>query len=189
MSSPTVNSTKEQIIHEASKMLLSRGLNGFSLQELAASLSIKKASLFHHYPSKNALAIEVYRFYQLAFSKWSEKYAHLKAEKQIITYAETLTSWICEKQRVCPVGALSLEWKLVDPDLQAEIIKLHKIQKQWLTKLFKVIKDEQGLRVPITDAVLQTMGLIQGSIQLARMNNDPQLVKKNLKSYLNIIKE
>jgi len=180
---------KEQIIHEASKMLLSKGLNGFSLQELASNLSIKKASLFHHYPSKNALAIEVYRFYQLAFESWTEKYAHLKAERQIVTYAETLTSWICEKQRVCPVGALSLEWKLVDKGLQDEIIKLHKIQKSWLTKLFKVIKLEQGLRVPISEAVLQTISLIQGSIQLARMNNDPQLVKKNLKSYLSIIKE
>lgn len=189
MSSPSANSTKEQIIHEASKMLLSRGLNGFSLQELAANLSIKKASLFHHFPSKNALAIEIYRFYQTAFISWTEKYSHLKAERQIVSYVETLTSWICEKQRVCPVGALSLEWSLVDKDLQEEIIKLHKIQKTWLTKLFKLIKEDQGLRLPISEAVLQTMGLIQGSIQLARMNNDPHLVKKNLRSYLSIIKE
>lgn len=188
MSSPA-NSTKEELLHEASRMLLSKGLNGFSLQELAFSLNIKKSSLFHHYPSKNALAVELYRFYQSAFIIWSEKYAHLKAEKQIITYAERLTSWICEKQRVCPVGALSLEWELVDQALQVEIKKLHDIQKEWLTKLFKSIQKEQGLRVPIQEAVLQTMGLIQGSIQLARINNDPNMVIKNLKSYLKIIKE
>ena len=44
------SSTKDQVLHEASRMLLSKGLNGFSLQELAESLNIKKASLFHHYP-------------------------------------------------------------------------------------------------------------------------------------------
>lgn len=183
------SSTKEELLHEASRMLLSKGLNGFSLQELASSLNIKKASLFHHYPSKNALAVELYRFYQNAFISWTQKYSHLPAEKQIINYAERLTTWICEKQRVCPVGALSLEWSLVDPALQEEIVKLHKIQKEWLTKLFKEIKAEQGLRVPIQDAVLQTMGLFQGSIQLARINNDPEMVKKNLKSYLKVIKE
>lgn len=183
------SSTKTQILHEASRMLLSKGLNGFSLQELAAELNIKKASLFHHYPSKNALAVELYRFYQEAFVAWTQKYAHLSAEKQIITYAEKLTSWICEKQRVCPVGALSLEWSLVDPALQAEIKKLHLIQKEWLTKLFKIIQKEQGLRVPLQDAVLGTMGMIQGSIQLARINNDPEMVKKNLKSFLKTIKE
>lgn len=183
------SSTKEELLHEASRMLLSKGLNGFSLQELAAKLNIKKASLFHHYPSKNALAVELYRFYQQAFLDWTAKYSHLSAEKQIVTYAERLTTWICEKQRVCPVGALSLEWSLVDPALQEEIKKLHSIQKEWLTKLFKIIQKEQGLRLPLQDAVLQTMGLIQGSIQLARMNNDPEMVKKNLKSYLKSIKE
>lgn len=183
------SSTKTQILHEASRMLLSKGLNGFSLQELAAELNIKKASLFHHYPSKNALAVELYRFYQEAFMAWTQKYAHLSAEKQILTYAEKLTSWICEKQRVCPVGALSLEWSLVDPDLQAEIKKLHLIQKDWLTKLFKLIKKENGLKVPLQDAVLGTMGMIQGSIQLARINHDPEMVKKNLKSFLKTIKE
>jgi TetR/AcrR family transcriptional repressor of nem operon len=183
------SSTKTQILHEASRMLLSKGLNGFSLQELAAELNIKKASLFHHYPSKNALAVELYRFYQEAFVSWTQKYAHLSAEKQILTYAEKLTSWICDKQRVCPVGALSLEWSLVDPALQAEIKKLHLIQKKWLTKLFKVILKENGLKVPLQDAVLGTMGMIQGSIQLARINHDPEMVKKNLKSFLKTIKE
>ncbi|MBA2403311.1 MAG: TetR/AcrR family transcriptional regulator [Bdellovibrionales bacterium] len=183
------SSTKEELLHEASRMLLSKGLNGFSLQELATKLNIKKASLFHHYPSKNALAVELYRFYQSAFIGWTEKYAHLKAEKQIITYAERLTTWICEQQRVCPVGALSLEWRLVDSALQEEIIKLHKIQKTWLTGLFKIIHKEEGLRIPIQEAVLQTMGLMQGSIQLARINNDPQMVIKNIKSYLKTIKE
>jgi TetR/AcrR family transcriptional repressor of nem operon len=188
MSSPT-KSTKEELLHEASRMLLSKGLNGFSLQELATSLNIKKASLFHHYPSKNALAVELYRFYQTAFLNWTAKYTHLSAEKQIITYAERLTTWICEKERVCPVGALSLEWSLVDPALQEEIIKLHKIQKTWLTGLFKTIQKQHGLRISIQEAVLQTMGLMQGSIQLARINHDPQMVIKNIKSYLKMIKE
>lgn len=183
------SSTKEELLHEASRMLLSKGLNGFSLQELAAKLNIKKASLFHHYPSKNALAVELYRFYQSAFLSWTQKYSHLSAEKQILTYGERLTSWICDKQRVCPVGALSLEWKLVDPALQEEIIKLHLIQKEWLTKLFKTIHKEHGLRLSINDAVLGTIALFQGSIQLARINKDPEMVKKNLKNYLKMVKE
>lgn len=177
-------STKSQVLHEASKMLLAKGLNGFSLQELATSLNIKKASLFHHYPSKTVLAIELFRFYQEAFVEWTKKYQHLTPEKQIVSYAQTLTSWICEKQRVCPVGALSLEWHLVDPAIQSEIKKLHLLQKNWLTKLFKEI----DVQIPKADAVIGTMALIQGSIQLARMMEDPRLVIKNLKSYLKSIK-
>jgi TetR/AcrR family transcriptional repressor of nem operon len=181
MSSP---STKTELLHAASSMLLSKGLNGFSLQELASALNIKKSSLFHHYPSKTALAIELYRFYQKSFIEWVDGYKHLSPEKQILTYAEKLTSWICEKQRVCPVGALSLEWHLVEPELQIEIKKLHELHKAWLTNLFKQI----DIRIPNKDAVIVTMALIQGSIQLARINEDTKMVTKNLKSYLKSIK-
>jgi TetR/AcrR family transcriptional repressor of nem operon len=178
-------STKDQLLHEASRMLLSKGLNGFSLQELAESLNIKKASLFHHYPSKAALAIELYRYYQDAFEGWVKRYEKKAPEKQILAYADTLTRWICEKERVCPVGALSLEWNLVDPDLQVEIKKLHVLQKNWLTKLYKDI----DVTIPKADAVIGTMALLQGSIQLARITEDPTLVMKNLKSYLKGIKK
>lgn len=175
---------KTQVLHEASRMLLAKGLNGFSLQELANVLNIKKASLYHHYPSKTALAIELYRFYQEAFTAWVKRYEDLPPEKQIIHYAEKLTTWICEKQRVCPVGALSLEWHLVEPELQVEIKKLHELQKAWLTRLFREI----NVRIPRTEAVMNTMALIQGSIQLARINADSKMVIKNLKSYLKSIK-
>jgi hypothetical protein len=77
----------------------------------------------------------------------------------------------------------------VDPALQEEIKKLHLIQKEWLTNLFKTIQKEDGLRLPVKEAVIQTMGLIQGSIQLARINHDSQMVIKNLRSYLKTIKE
>jgi TetR/AcrR family transcriptional repressor of nem operon len=166
-------------------MLLARGLNGFSLQELAEGLKIKKSSLFHHYPSKTALAIALYQFYQDSFLAWVQKNESLSPEKQIISYAEELTTWICEKQRVCPVGALSLEWHLVEPALQVELKKLHELQKAWLSTLFKKI----DVRIPKSDAVVTTMALIQGSIQMARLNDDPKLVLKNLKSHLKSIKK
>lgn len=170
-------------------MLLSKGLNGFSLQELAQKLNIKKSSLFHHYPSKNALAIELYRFYQESFIAWNLNHSRLSPEKQILKYAEELTTWICEKQRVCPVGALSLEWQSVDPLLQKEIKKLHELQRSWLTQLYKQLQKENGLRLSLVEAVSGTMGLLQGSIQLARINGDSSIVKKNLKSYLKAIKD
>ena len=188
MSSPT-NTTKNELLHEASRMLLAKGLNGFSLQELAEKLGIKKSSLFHHYPSKTVLAVELYRFYQQSFLIWAQRHEHLNPEKQITAYTDELTSWICEKQRVCPVGALSLEWHLVEPELQVEIKKLHELQKEWLTRLMKQMQKEIGIKLTIQEAVLSLMSLIQGSIQLARINDDPSMVKKNLKSYLKCIKE
>ncbi len=182
-------STKSALLHEASRMLLEKGLNGFSLQELASKLDIKKASLFHHYPSKTALAIELYRYYQSAFLSWSKENENLSPEKQILAYGEKLTTWICEKQRVCPIGAMSLEWHLVPKELQVEIKKLHELHKEWLTSLFKEIKKDSGMKITVNEAVFTTMGLLQGSIQLARIVEDPAIVAKNLKTFLKSVKE
>jgi TetR/AcrR family transcriptional repressor of nem operon len=181
MSTPSM---KTQVLHQASRMLLARGFHGFSLQELAEGLHIKKASLFHHYPSKKALVIELYRFYQKAFTDWAEKHENLPPEKQLLAYAKKLTTWICEKQRVCPVGALSLEWHLVDPELQSEMKNLHQLHRRWLLELFKNI----DVKVPKAQAVSGAMALIQGSIQIARIKEDPRLVLTNLKTYLKSIK-
>ena len=185
----STTSTKNQLLHEASRMLLSKGLNGFGLQELATKLNIKKSSLFHHYPSKLAIALELYRYYQSSFTAWATLHEHLTPEKQILSYGQKLTSWICEKERVCPVGALSLEWTLVDAKLKKEIKGLHDLHREWLTQLFKKIHKKSGLRLSVNEAVLTTMGLIQGSIQLARIHGDTELVNKNLKSHLKCIKE
>jgi TetR/AcrR family transcriptional repressor of nem operon len=179
---------KEQILHEASRMVLKKGLNGFSLQELASALNLKKASLFHHYPSKSSLALELYRFYQKAFVEWTAANSRLSPERQILSYAEELTRWICDKKRVCPVGALSLEWHQLDPELQDQIKVLHKLQKDWLTTLFKSMKKTSGLNVSINDAVICTMTMLQGSIQMARLLDEPGMVKNNLRSYLKSIK-
>lgn len=183
------STTKDQILHEASRMVLDRGLHGMSLQELATKLNLKKASLFHHFPSKLALALELYRFYQASFIKWTENHATYSPEKQILLYAKELTRWICEKQRVCPVGALSLEWHLVEPELKVEIKKLHTLQRNWLESLFKEIKKTEHLKVSTSEAVMGTMALMQGSIQLARLNDSPGLVKSTLNSYLKSIKD
>jgi len=182
------SSTKTEIIHTASRMLLSKGFNGFSLQELATELKLNKASLYHHYSSKTALGIALYQFYQSSFLQWAQVHSHLSPEKQILAYVDTLTVWICEKQRVCPVGALSLEWSLVEEELQHEIIKLHTLHKEWLSKLLKEIQKKEKLKFNLNDTTLQIMGLIQGSIQIARINQDSKLVKKNLKSFLKILK-
>lgn len=183
------STTKNELLHAASRMLLSKGLNGFSLQELATSLHIKKASLFHYYPSKLALAIDLYRFYQEAFILWTKDYEHLTPEKQMLAYVKKLSSWICDKERVCPVGALSLEWTLIEPELQIEIKKLHDLQREWLTKLFKQIQKENKMRISVSQATIGVMSLIQGSIQLARVIEDKELLNKNLRTYLKCIKD
>jgi len=46
---------KEEIVAEATRMFAERGYEGTSMGDLATSVGLRKASLFHHFPSKDAL--------------------------------------------------------------------------------------------------------------------------------------
>lgn len=47
---------KEKILEAAEQLVQDRGLNAVSFQDLANAVGLRKASLFHHFPNKEALA-------------------------------------------------------------------------------------------------------------------------------------
>ncbi len=173
------NSTKNELIHEATRLLLEKGLHGFSLQELAISIRIKKPSIFHHFSSKKLLLIELFKFHQKEFLVWTDGQIHLTPSKQLNAYAN-------EIQNLSPLG---VNWSQCDLEIKLEITSLLILHKKWLTEVFKNMSKSKKLNLSIADSVDSTISLLQGSIQMARINNDPKIVRKNLKSLLKILME
>ncbi|GMQ94516.1 MAG: TetR/AcrR family transcriptional regulator [Acidimicrobiia bacterium] len=55
----TAPSTRERIRLEAAALFSEKGFNGTSMSELASAVGITKSSLYHHFPSKQALLSEI----------------------------------------------------------------------------------------------------------------------------------
>lgn len=51
--------TRERIRREAAALFRRKGFNGTSMAELAAAVGVTKSSLYHHFPSKQALLSEI----------------------------------------------------------------------------------------------------------------------------------
>ena len=51
--------TAERIRHAAAALFREKGFNGTSMRELATAVGLTKSSLYHHYPSKQALLAEI----------------------------------------------------------------------------------------------------------------------------------
>ena len=67
---------RERILHEAEQLFFARGLKGVSMDEVAAAADVKKANLFHYYPSKEALELAVLdRFSASLRQRVSEQFA------------------------------------------------------------------------------------------------------------------
>ncbi len=52
--------TKERVIRSANALFVKYGLEGVSIQDIAEKSGISNGSIFHHFGSKNGVALEVY---------------------------------------------------------------------------------------------------------------------------------
>jgi TetR/AcrR family transcriptional repressor of nem operon len=58
-----VHSTKERLLEEGLAMLLERGYNDLGIQAILARTGVPKGSFYHHFPSKEEMALEVVDLY------------------------------------------------------------------------------------------------------------------------------
>jgi TetR/AcrR family transcriptional repressor of nem operon len=64
MDSYELSPKAEEIARSAQSLLATRGYNGFSYADISAAVGISKASIHHHFPSKEALVQTVLRRYR-----------------------------------------------------------------------------------------------------------------------------
>ena len=58
--------TKEKIMRVAAKMFSERGYDKVTMREIATAVGINSASIYHHFPSKDAILKSLYGFYSEA---------------------------------------------------------------------------------------------------------------------------
>lgn len=180
--------TRDTILRTARDLILTRSYLGLSYQELADRVGIRKASLYHHFASKEALGIEVIADSRRRFEQWTEGLAALSPQAQTRAYIRMFRDRIGAGRQVCLVGATSGEWDCIEPALQAAVRGFHGAQLDWLAGV-ALRRDVGADRTPVPaqiEAARQWAARLnaqcQGALLSARLHGDPTLFDAALAS-------
>jgi TetR/AcrR family transcriptional regulator, transcriptional repressor for nem operon len=135
MSSATAlatGSTREQILAVARSLIETRSYLGFSFQDVADAVGIRKASLYHHFPTKEALGIAVIREATQLFKNWEA--AKVRTPKDALeSYFRMYRNTLKAGSGMCPAGALTPGWDCINDELRQAVQELRNTQVLWLT--------------------------------------------------------
>jgi len=170
-----VGGTASAILDTAERLVQTRGFNGFSYADVATELSVTKASLHYHFPSKAELG-------ESLIDRYSERFARaldeidaeldtpgVKLDAYAGLYAEVLRD-----QRMCLCGMLAAEFETLPSPMREAIIRFFDLNEAWLQGILAQGRREGTLSFSGTprDAARSIIDGLEGAMLVARARGD-----------------
>src|SRR5271165_3062887 len=164
------------ILDVAEQLAQTRGYNGFSYADIAAQLSVTKASLHYHFRSKAELGGALIERYRIAFRAALEAIDQKTPQPQgKLTKYVGLYNSVLSNKRMCLCGMLAAEYATLPAPMQQGLTLFFDENERWLTGVL-----EDGLRAevflfqePARARARLLLGALEGAMLVARSYGDP----------------
>ena len=164
--------TREKILELGEELILTKGYNGFSYQDISTAMGIKNAAVHYYFPSKETLGTSILktnsqRFEEMvenmqnrAFDEWHQLEAFMKI------YLKSN-----RENKICIIGSLGTDVNTLSEPMQQELQKMVERILAWLEETL-----EQGqqkglfqLRISAHDQAIHILSSLVAGLQLARI--------------------
>jgi len=172
----TPTDTASQILDIASRLVQSRGFNGFSYADIAAELQITKASLHYHFATKAELGQQLIERYEadfvaaLAAIDGKSRTAADRLQRYVRLYAAVLS-----EGRMCLCGMLAAESGTLPESMRTRLRHYFDANERWLARVLDEGRKAGELAFTGPPAAVAEMlvGALEGAMMLARSYADP----------------
>jgi AcrR family transcriptional regulator len=166
--------TRECIIQTAHRLLLQRGINGFSYRDIAEPLGVKNAAIHYHFPSKMDLIKALIEDNYAVLRKGTAEFMAYggPARPQLEGLFEFTRHQCACGRPVCMVGALSIDFEELSEGARRALDRFMQDSLAWLAKVLETGRDqgEFDFRGQARSKAAAILATIQGSRQLARIH-------------------
>jgi TetR/AcrR family transcriptional repressor of nem operon len=169
---------RERILDLAEEMLLSRGYDGFSYQDIAEAVGIRKASIHHHFAAKEDLAraiVERARI-RLAEIRGAVTEDGPRVRRLLDGYFRFFERLAEQGNKLCLGGRLAADQAVLPDAVRAPHRAFLADNEAWLNALARagqktgIFKRDQAP----ADQALMVRASVQGAVQLAVAQGDAE---------------
>jgi len=167
--------TRTRILDVAERLVQVRGFNGFSYADIAAELSITKASLHHHFPSKAGLG-------EALIARYAERFAGALATIDADTPAAParldayagLYAEVLREGRMCLCGMLAAEYQTLPTPIQDAVLAFLDANEDWLERVLEQGRKDGSLRFngSARETARSILGGLEGAMLVARSRGE-----------------
>lgn len=142
-----------RVVDAAEGLIQQRGYNGFSYDDVAKLVGIKKPSIHHHFATKGDLAATVAQRYTHRFREQLLRIEghHAKAADRLAAYAALFEDTYATDRRLCVCGMLGAEVNSLPAGVTHEVSRFFEVNTDWLATVIADGQRAQQLR-PLPEA-------------------------------------
>lgn len=163
---------KPQILQVAAELLQTRSFTAFSYQDLSDRLGIRKATIHHHFATKDDLLHALVGRYG---ARQRERLraideAHDRPWDRLEAFLAMSAAIMETGTKICPMGVLEAEFAVIPERTRESVRKLHDVGLNWLAGVLAQGKESGDMDfegAPEERAAL-VLAALQGALQIAR---------------------
>jgi TetR/AcrR family transcriptional repressor of nem operon len=163
--------TSRRILDIAERLVQTRGFNGFSYADIASALTLTKASLHYHFPTKAELGTRLIERYEAGFLKALEEIDRTTpdARDKLRRYAKIYAD-VLRNNRMCLCGMLAAEYATLPKSMKEEMRHFFDENERWLVVVLEAGRASGSLRFTgsALDVARALVGSLEGAMMIAR---------------------
>lgn len=179
--------SKEKLLDAAEELMLAKGFEATSVDEICAAARLTKGSFFHYFETKEVLAkAALERFCQRQQERMRSAPFHQKRDP--LARLEGLFDFMAEMaksqaaQRGCLLGIFSQELCETSSEIQACCAERFRDWAKGLQRMLDEAKEKHAPRAAVDTHSLaeHVIAVLEGSLILAKAKRDPKVVAEGL---------
>jgi TetR/AcrR family transcriptional regulator, transcriptional repressor for nem operon len=152
--------TAERILDFAEGLIQQYGYNGFSYDDIARLVGIKKPSIHHHFQSKSVLVAAVATRYTERFTESLQRIEakHTQARTRLTAYAALFEQTYANDRKLCVCGMLGAGQEDLPEEAALAVRNFFETNLQWLSHV--IASASQGKRVTREQTSVRALTLL-----------------------------